>query len=249
MTVRTLIVDDEPPARRKIRTLLRGDTRFEVVGEAADGLEAIESIEAKRPDLVFLDIQMPGLTGFEVLEALEAERPQVIFTTAYDQYAVKAFEIRALDYLLKPFDPERFQAALERALEDRRRRHAVEARVDGLVADWRAQSGAVQRLLVRDRGRLRVVRVEDIEWIESEEKYVRLHLGKDSLLHRETMVNLERRLDPQRFVRIHRRQIVNLNFVKEIAPWTHGDHVLILLDGRQLPLGRSYRIRFLELFG
>jgi len=249
MTLRVLIVDDEPPARRKIRTLLRGDCRFEVAGEAADGLEAVERIEAERPDLVFLDIQMPGLSGFEVLEALGATRPQIIFTTAYEQYAVQAFDIRALDYLLKPFDPERFSQALDRAIADRRAREGLEARVDDLMADWRTQRGPIQRLLVRERDRMRIVRTEQIEWIESEEKYVRLHLGQESLLHRETMNRLEQRLDPQRFVRIHRRQIVNLNFVRELAPWTHGDYVLVLTDGHRLPLGRRYRGRFLDLFG
>jgi len=248
MTLRALIVDDEPPARRKIQTLLQDDPRFEVVGEAEDGLEAVERIEAEQPDLVFLDIQMPGLTGFEVLEALESARPQVIFTTAYDQYAVQAFEIRALDYLLKPFDQERFRQALERALEERLHREAVQARVDGLVADWRSRRGPLHRILIRDRDRLRIVPTGGIEWIEAEEKYVRLHVGRETFLHRETMNNLEQRLDPQRFLRTHRRQIVNLDFVRELTPWSHGDFVLILADGHRLPLGRRYRRRFLELF-
>ncbi len=248
MTLRALIVDDEPPARRKIRTFLVGDSRFELVGEAEDGLEAVNQIEEKRPDLVFLDIQMPGLTGFEVLESLESPPPQVIFTTAYDQYAVKAFEIRALDYLLKPFDKERFRQALERALEDRLHHEVVQARVDGLMADWRSRRGPLQRILVRDRERLRIVPVRDIEWIEAEEKYVRLHVGRETHLHRETMNNLEQRLDPERFLRTHRRQIVNLGFVKELTPWAHGDYLLILADGHRLPLGRRYRRRFLELF-
>jgi two-component system, LytTR family, response regulator len=248
MTLRVLIVDDEPPARRKIRALLHGDDRFIIAGEAGDGLEAVNRIEAEQPDLIFLDIQMPGLSGFEVLEALGAARPQVIFTTAYDEYAVRAFEVRALDYLLKPFDQDRFRQALDRALEDRRRRGSLDAKVDGLVGDWRAQQGPLQRLLIRDRERMRIVRADEIEWIEAEEKYVRLHLPHETLLHRETMSNLERRLDAQKFVRIHRRQIVNLNSVVALAPWTHGDCVLILANGRRLSLGRAYRRRFLELF-
>jgi two-component system, LytTR family, response regulator len=248
MTLRVLIADDEPPARRKIRTFLQGDPRFEVVGEAGDGLEAIERIEAERPDLVFLDIQMPGLTGFEVLEALESARPQVVFTTAYDQYAVQAFEIRALDYLLKPFDRERFQQALGRALEGRVHQESVQSRVDGLVADWRSQRGPLQRILIRDRDRLRILPTAEIEWIEAEEKYVRLHVGKETFLHRETMNKLEQRLDHERFPRTHRRQIVNLDFVRALTPWAHGDYVLILADGHRLPLGRRYRRRFLELF-
>jgi len=248
MKIRALIVDDEPPARRKIRAFLQGDPRFEVAGEAGDGLEAVQRIEAEQPDLVFLDIQMPGLTGFEVLEALESARPQVIFTTAYDQYAVQAFEIRALDYLLKPFDRERFRQALERALEERLHQQSVQSRVEGLVADWRAQRGPLQRILVRDRERLRILATAEIEWIEAEEKYVRLHVGKEAFLHRETMNNLEQRLDRNCFLRIHRRQIVNLDFVRELAHWAHGDYVLILADGHRLPLGRRYRTRFLELF-
>ena len=248
MILRAFIADDEPPSRRKIKLLLRNDARFEIVGEAQDGLEALERIRVEKPDLVFLDIQMPGLSGFEVLEELGAVRPQVIFITAYDQYAVRAFETRALDYLLKPFDSDRFQEALERAIEERRSRAALQARVDGLVADWREQRGPLQRLLTRDRDRLRIVRTEDIQWIEAEEKYVRLHMQKESLLHRETMSNLERRLDPRRFIRIHRGRIVNLNFVRELAPWTHGDYMIILTDGSRLPLGRRFRGRFLELF-
>jgi len=248
MTLQVLIVDDEPPARQKIRALLQGDTRFRIAGEAGDGLEAVHRIETEQPDLIFLDIQMPGLSGFEVLEALEGARPQVIFTTAYDEYAVRAFEVRALDYLLKPFDPDRFRQALDRALEDRRRRELPDARVDGLVGDWRAQQGPLQRILIRDRERMRIVRTDEIEWIEAEEKYVRLHLPRETVLHRETMNNLERRLDARKFVRVHRGRIVNLNFVKELAPWTHGDYVLILANGHRLPLGRAYRRRFLELF-
>jgi len=248
MKIRALIVDDEPPARRKIRAFLQSDPRFEVVGEAGDGLEAVQRIEAEQPDLLFLDIQMPGLTGFEVLEALESARPQVIFTTAYDQYAVQAFEIRALDYLLKPFDRERFQQAIERALEERPHQESAQSRVEGLVADWRAQRGPLQRILVRGRDRLRILPTAQIEWIEAEEKYVRLHVGKESYLHRETMNNLEQRLDGKSFLRTHRRQIVNLNFVRELAPWAHGDYVLVLADGHRLPLGRRYRRRFLEIF-
>jgi two-component system LytT family response regulator len=248
MTLRALIVDDEPPARRKIRTFLRDDPRFAIVGEAGDGLEAVERIEAEQPDLIFLDIQMPGLTGFEVLEALEPARPQVIFTTAFDQHAVQAFEIRALDYLLKPFDQERFRQALERALEERLHQESVQGRIDGLVADWRSQRGPLQRVLIRDRDRFRILPAGEIEWIEAEEKYVRLHVGREAFLHRETMNNLEQRLDPQRFLRTHRRQIVNLNFVRELTPWAHGDYMLILADGHRLPLGRRYRRRFLELF-
>ncbi len=248
MRLRVLIVDDEPPARRKIRTLFGDDERFEVVGEATDGLDAVRQVEALKPDLVFLDIQMPGLSGFEVLEALGEARPQVIFTTAFDEYAVQAFEVRALDYLLKPFDADRFGQALERAL-DERHSGVTDTRVDGLVDDWRARRGPVQRLLIRERDRLRIVRVADIDWIESEEKYVRLHVGGKELLHRETMNHLEQRLDPQQFVRIHRRRIVNLNVVRELVPWSHGDYAVVLADGRQLSLGRRYRTRFLELFG
>jgi len=248
MTLRAVIVDDEPPARRKIRTLLRFDRRFEVAGEAGDGLAAVREIEAVRPDLVFLDIQMPGLSGFEVLEALGNSRPQVIFTTAFDQYAVRAFEVRALDYLLKPFDPERFREALDRAIEGRGSRATIDARVDQLVKDWREQRGPLQRILVRDRDRLRIINTEEIVWIEAEEKYVRLHLEREDVLHRDTMNNLERRLDPQRFVRTHRRQIVNLGLVKDLSPWAHGDYVITLVGGQRLTLGRRFRSRFLELF-
>lgn len=249
MTIRVLIVDDEPPARRKIRTFLQGDSRFEIAGEAGDGARAVELVESLRPDLLFLDIQMPELSGFEVLLALGEDRPRVVFTTAFDQYAVQAFEVRALDYLLKPFDRERFRQALDRAVEDREQRQAVQGRLAGLLADWQARQGPLERLLVREREKVRIVRCREIEWIESEEKYVRLHAGKSSLLHRETMAMLERRLDPARFCRVHRRAIVNLEFVKELEPFSRGDFRLVLLDGTRLPLGRQYRQRFMERFG
>jgi len=170
MTLRALIVDDEPPARRKIRALLKGDSRFEIVGEAENGLKAVESIEAEHPDIVFLDIQMPGLSGFEVLEALGAECPQIIFTTAFDQYAVKAFAIHAVDYLLKPFDVGRFQESLERAIQERRFRGLSAARVEALVNDWQTRQGPLDRILIRYRNRLKILNTKDIEWIEAEEK-------------------------------------------------------------------------------
>jgi len=249
MILRAVIADDEPPARKKIRRFLKGEDRFEIVGEAGDGLAAVALIERERPDVVFLDIQMPKLNGFEVLEALPEPRPRIVFITAYDAYAVKAFEVRALDYLLKPLEEDRFQAALARLQDPGGQPEQAAVKVNGLLRDWREAQPPLHRFLVRDRGKLLIVRVEEVRWIASEEKYVQLYVGPTPYLHRETLANLERRLDGRRFVRIHRGQIVNLAFVRELQPWSHGDYQVVLKDGTCLPLGRHYRRQFLEQFG
>jgi two-component system LytT family response regulator len=239
-----MIVDDEPPARERIRALLADERDVAILQECDSGLEAVSAIRELEPDLVFLDVQMPGLDGFGVLEALGQERvPVIVFVTAYDAYAVRAFEVHALDYLLKPFDRERFQATLERArltLGDR----ADEASEPVAVPlPDSAGRPPLRRLLGRRDGRLIVLKAGEIDWVESAANYVSLHVGKESYLVRETLQSLEGRLDPELFIRIHRSTIVNLDRVQEIEPYFHGDYIVRLRDGQRLTLSRTYRDR------
>jgi two-component system LytT family response regulator len=244
MTIRTLIVDDEPLARHRLRALLEVDPEITVVGESADGEQAVADLQKLRPDLAFLDVQMPVLDGFGVLEALAGEPlPVVIFVTAYDRYAVKAFEVHALDYLLKPFDKERFAAALQRAKDHVRRAEALtlEERLRKLLQAVPQRPDSPDRLVVKSGGRVYFVRVADIDWIEAAGNYVRLHVGKEDHLLRQTLGALESKLDPSRFVRIHRSTIVNVERIRELQPAFHGDYVIILHDGTELALSRSCR--------
>ena len=250
--LRTLIVDDEPLARERVATLLNGESDIEVVGECRDGHEAIEAILNVGPDLVFLDIQMPGADGFDVFKAVGPERmPLVIFVTAYDQHALRAFEVRALDYLLKPFDRERFREALGRA------RAQIEGRESGdlgrrllaLVQDIRPGPSRAERIVVKSGGKLFFLRTDEIDWIEAAGNYAKVHVGGDSHLLRETMISLEAKLDPDKFFRIHRSRIVNLERVKEMQPWFNGEYVVILKNGVKLTLSRGYREKLQERLG
>jgi len=248
--LRCLIVDDEPLARDRLRRLLRDERDVEIAAECADGRKAVAAIVKLAPDLVFLDVQMPGLDGFGVLEALPSESiPAVIFVTAYDQYALRAFDSQALDYLLKPFDRERFQRALGRAREELRKRHAgtIEPRLLALLEQLEEQKPFLERLCIKSAGRVYFLRADDVDWIEAEGNYVRLHAGKEAHLLRETMNHLETRLDPQRFLRIHRSTIANIERIKELHPWFKGEHVVILRDGSRLTLGRAYRDRLARI--
>jgi two-component system LytT family response regulator len=250
--VRTVIVDDEPLGRERIRTLLAGDAEVEIVGEASDGKAAVASIRKLKPDLLFLDVQMPEMSGFEVLEAIAgAEMPAVIFVTAYDQYAVKAFQVHALDYLLKSFDRERFGQAVQRAKVElaRGRERKFDARLMALLEDLQQQHGKPERLVVRSAGRIVFLRVEEIDWIEAADNYVCLHVGRESHLLRGTMGSIEERLDPRKFLRIHRSTIVNLDRVRELAPLFHGDYAVRLRDGTELVLSRGYREKLKEPLG
>jgi two-component system LytT family response regulator len=243
MNLRTLIVDDEGLARQRIRHLLSRSPDIEVVAECTNGLEALKAIEELNPDLVFLDIQMPELDGFGVVEAVGAEHmPPTLFVTAYDQHALRAFEVHALDYLLKPFSPERFNQALARA----RRWCAGQEPTGGpdleaLVAGLRKERPWVDRLLVRQGDRHVLVKTTALQWIEAEDNYVRLHVEGTSHLLRQTLSGLLTRLDPAQFRRIHRSAIVNLDCIKELQPWTGGDHLVIMRDGTRLTLSRTYR--------
>jgi two-component system LytT family response regulator len=247
MTLRVLIVDDEEIARQRLRRLLAREDDVEIVGEASDGVHAVDSIRSLAPDLVFLDVQMPEVDGFAVLERLRPHlAPAVVFVTAHDDYALRAFDVHAVDYLRKPFDAMRFKEAFSRA---RRRVAGVEAedrsrKLDALLAQVAAHSPrSRERLMVRADGRLYFVRIDEIDWVEAAGNYVKLHVGRDTHLMRETMAGIEKMLDPSRFLRIHRSAIVNLDRVREMQPWFSGEYTVILRDGTQLRLSRVYRDR------
>ena len=248
--LRALIVDDEPLAREGVRLHLEQEPDFEIVGECGDGDEAVRAIRAHRPDVVFLDIQMPGRDGFGVLDALDVnELPQVVFVTAYDQFALQAFEAHALDYLLKPFDEDRFRRTVDRVRIQLRtqKRHELDTRIAELLADIRHRPKYYERLVVRSGGRIIVLRVEDIDWVEAAANYVKLHVGPRTYLLRETMGHLEEKLDPARFLRIHRSTMVRVDRIKELEPLFQGDYLVILHDGSRLTSSRSYRDRLQQL--
>lgn len=245
--MRALLVDDEPLARQRIRQLLKDEPDVEVAGEAGNGMEAVKLIEELAPDLVFLDVQMPELDGFGVVEAVgEARMPATLFVTAYDQHAVRAFEVHALDYLLKPFDRERFHKALERVREWRGRPGRDGQPLASLLADLRRERPAPDRFLVRSGDRYVLLKAAAIQWIEAEDNYVRLHVEGESHLMRQTMAGILERLDPRQFKRIHRSAIVNLDFVRELQSWTGGDMLVLMRDGTKLTLSRTYREPFSE---
>ena len=249
--IRTLIVDDEPLARRNLRLLLEKDPQVEIVGECGNGREAVKAIGDLSPHLIFLDIQMPEMDGFDVLERVGPDHIQaIIFVTAFDQYALKAFDVHALDYLLKPFDDERFANALRRAkaqIEAReinrlsRRLLALLDERESQRARSSRQSDYLTRLMIKVSGRVMLLKVNEIDFIEADGNYAKLHVGRKAHLLREKMHDLEARLDPAKFVRIHRSVIVNLDRIKEMQPHFNGDYIIILEDGRQLRLSRTRR--------
>src|SRR3954465_862591 len=249
---RVLIVDDEPLARERIRTLLSEDAAFEVAGEAGDGAAAAQAIASLNPDLVFLDVQIPGADGFDVIEAIGPDKmPFVVFVTAYDRYALKAFDVHALDYLLKPFDRERFREALTRAQAQIERNTGgdIERRLAAIVKDLRPAKTRTDRFVVKSGGRIFFVRTAEIDWIEAAGNYVKLHVGNDSHLIRETMNAVEGKLSPDLFVRIHRCHIVNIEQVRELQPWFNGEYVVFLKNGTRLTPSRGYRERLQERVG
>jgi two-component system LytT family response regulator len=250
--IRVLLVDDEPLAREMIREMLKDDAEVSVVGECVNGREAIEAIQEHNPDLIFLDVQMPEIGGFEVLEALKSVHvPHVIFVTAYDQYAVRAFEVHALDYLLKPFDRERFDLAWRRAKAHilSTRNGEMDQRILAILEELKAGSKYIERLVIKSGGRVFFLDTDDIDWIEAEGNYVSVHTGKKSHLLRETISSLEAQLDPKKFLRIHRSSIVKIDRIKELQPWFHGEYRVILMDGTQLTLSRNYRENLQEALG
>lgn len=244
MRLRTLIVDDEPLAREWLRNLLGREGDVEVVGEAGDGFRAVLAIQELKPDVVFLDVQMPGLDGFGVLETLgPREVPALVFVTAYDQYAIRAFDVHALDYVLKPFGQERLRATLDRVRARLKAHHSGEAleSLSSLVEELRALRAAPVWLLVREEGRSFFLKVADIDWVEAARNNVVLHVGRASHTYHDTMQGLEAKLDRRRFLRIHRSTIVNIERVKELEPWFNGDYVVTLRDGTKLTLSATYR--------
>jgi two-component system, LytTR family, response regulator len=249
--IRVLIVDDEPPARRRIRALLADEPGVEVVAEAGSGAAAVAAIREHAPDLVFLDIQMPEGDGFDVVGEIGAERmPLTVFATAHDEHAVRAFEAHALDYLLKPYDRDRFAVTMRRA----RARLAAAAgtadpRLDALLGSLRREERYASRITLRSGPRIRVVPVAEIDYVRAEDNYVRLHVGERSYLHRETLASLEARLDPRAFLRIHRSALVNLDRVAELEVLFAGDYTVFLRDGTRLPAGRTYRTALQEALG
>lgn len=249
MKIRTLIVDDEPLGRERVRTLLARDDEIEVVGESGDGKQAVVAIEKLKPDLIFLDVQMPELDGFGVLEAVSGgPLPAIVFVTAFDKYAVQAFEVHALDYLLKSFDRERFEATLKRAKEAIRKscEGILNEKLAGLIEDLESRKERPTRLVIRTAGRITFHRVDEIDWIEAADNYVRVHVGKEAHLMRETLQSLEKRLDPEQFLRIHRSHVVNLERIRELRPIFHGDYLVKLTNGTELTLSRNYREKLLE---
>ena len=249
--IRTLIVDDESLARERIRDMVATDPEIEIIGDCANGKEAIKAISKLKPDLIFLDVEMPGIDGFEVLQSLEPQQmPAVIFVTAYDQYAVRAFEIYALDYLLKPFDRERFERSLGRAKQQLlRTADSMSERILSALEEIKTRPVHLERLVIKMNGHVFFIKTEEIDWLEAEGNYVRLHAGKESYLLRDTISALETQLDPKRFLRVHRSAIVNIDRIQELQPWFHGEYRIILREGVQLTLSRSYREKLHELLG
>jgi two-component system LytT family response regulator len=246
MTLRSLIVDDEPLARKRLRTLLRAESRVEIVGEAEDGASAVEAIRRLTPDLVWLDVQMPGLDGFEVLEEVGPDSVSgVIFVSAHDTYALRAFDAHAVDYLLKPFDRARLRQAVDRAIK-LAGSHDLHRRLADLVADV-VRHRPLRRLVVKSSGRIYFVGVHEIDWLESAGHYVTLHVSADTHLIRDTIAGLAARLDPDRFVRIERGTIVNVDRIREIRPAFHGDLDVVLKTGARLRASRSYAARLRDV--
>jgi two-component system, LytTR family, response regulator len=250
--LKVLIVDDERPARQKLRRMLSGDAEIMAIYEAADGVAAIETIRDEAPDIVFLDVQMPGVDGFGVVDALPPDAlPHLVFVTAFDMYAVRAFDMHAVDYLLKPYDADRFARALTRAKENVASRRIGEERdrLRRLLDDAEStRPQRAERILVESGERVLLIAVDKIDRIESVRNYVRLKVGSDVYRVRGTLTRFERRLDPVKFVRISRSEIVNLDRIAELRPWSHGDYVVVMRDGSQTRLSRRYR-EGLDRFG
>ena len=251
--IRTLIIDDVQLARERLKRCLADHPDVEVVGECDNGDKAVKDIRALSPDLIFLDVQMPALDGFGVLEALKAERmPVVIFVTAYNEYAIQAFEVNALDYLLKPVDCERLSKAVQRAqahLAQPSQGDDLDSRFRAMLEDIKTGSKFLKRLTIKLTGRTILLPTDEIDWIETYGNYLKVHAGRESHLIRGTMQSLETKLDSEKFVRVHRSVIVNIEKVKEIYPRSNGDQDLVLQNGQQLMLSRNFRDRFFAVLG
>lgn len=252
MKFRVLIVDDEPLARMRIRALVKEDARIEIAGEAGNGPEAVAAIRDLSPDLVFLDIQMPEMDGFDVIRAVGPEHmPSLIFTTAHDQYALQAFEVHAQDYLLKPIVRERFRRTLDRAVEHIRMVRdggPGKSGLSDLLRELRAWPGGSDRLLVKSGEKWKLIKSEEIDWIEAADKYVILHCGAATHTLRESLNDLDQRLDPRLFLRVHRSHIVNIDAIRELQPWFQGQVILLLKNGDKVTVSRTYREKLESFF-
>ncbi|MEA2173994.1 MAG: two-component system, LytTR family, response regulator [Blastocatellia bacterium] len=250
--IRALVIDDERLARNFLLEMLREDEEVEVIGECLNGLEAIEAIRTHAPDLIFLDVQMPELGGFDVLEAIASEKmPFVIFVTAYDQHAVRAFEVNALDFLLKPFDRKRFRVAWQKAKTriQRERNELLDQRILSLLQDLKAEPNYLERLVLKTNGRIFFLETEEVDWIGADGNYVSVHSGEKSYLLRDTISSLDAQLDPKKFLRIHRSAIVKIDRIRELQPLFHGDYRVIMRNGTELTLSRNYREKLQEALG
>ena len=247
-----IIADDEPLARKKLRILLASEAGVEVVVECRDGKQTIAAVRSHKPDLLLLDIQMPDVDGFQVLRHIPLdEMPIVIFTTAYDQYAVRAFEAHALDYLLKPFDQERLHRSIERARAEMLK--ADDRELTKRILDWLANAKTTvrpdRRLVIKAGGRVVFLDTDEIDWIEAAANYVKLHAGKESYLLREGIGTISQRLDPGQFVRVHRSTIVNASKIKALLPCNSAEYIVVLKDGKELSCSRGYRAELQQLIG
>lgn len=249
--IRAIVVDDEVHARRKMRALLSAHDDIEVVAECETGTAAVHTIVAQKPDVVFLDVQMPGMSGIEVVDAVgAADMPLVVFATAYDRFAIEAFEAHAVDYLLKPIDPARFERTMD-YVRDRLRESTADAerrRLQDVITRMDPARRFPRKLAVRSGGTIHVVDVDTIDWIEADGNYVTFHTAGHTYLHRESLRGVEERLDPERFARAHRSHIINLDRVRSLRSDRHGDYTIVMENGDELTLSRTYRGRFLERF-
>ena len=248
--IRTIIADDEALARKKLRLLLTDEDGVAIVAECSNGKQTVAAVETHKPDLLLLDIHMPDLDGFQVLENIAPDQmPLVIFTTAYDQYAIRAFEAHALDYLLKPFDQQRLQDALERVKGEllKSHEHGVKARLLELLGKAKPEAKDLRRLVIRTAGRVVFLEFDEVDWIEAAANYVKLHVGKESFLLREGIGHVSAKLDPEQFVRIHRSYIVNVSRIRELQPCDSGEFIAVLRDGKELSCSRGCRPQLLKL--
>ena len=250
MILRVVIVDDEPPARARLRRLLKAHDAIEITAECGDGAAAVQAIESAQPDLVFLDVQMPELDGFEVLRALDMPRlPAVIFVTAFDHYALRAFDVHALDYVVKPVEAARFDRALSHARQRITERRSAEDGLTNLIRELAQDRARLTRIPVRSEGRVKVIDLAEVDWVSAADNYVTLHVGGREYLVRDTISALERRLNASDFVRVHRSTIVRVDRIAELLPEHHGDYRIRLKNGTEVALSRTYRVRLEERFG
>lgn len=248
--IRVLIVDDEPPARRKLAGFINTASPRSHIIEAADGSEARQILQSQPVDLLFLDIHMPKLSGLELVEKIGTSKlPPVVFVTAYDEYAIQAFELEAVDYLLKPYDQPRFMKAFDRVIKKIQTTAPNIQSLERLIGTIGTASRSIDRFMVKVGNRLLVVQATEVSYIAAEDKYTRIFVHEKSFLLSRTLRDLENCLDQRKFARIHRSHIVNVDYLKELVPWSHGDYQLILKDGTELLLSRRYRQRFMDKFG